>query len=284
MSRLDAPAPAPLRFRKMHGLGNDFVVIDARSGDAAAMTPALARALGDRRRGVGFDQLAMLSDAPGADVAVAYWNADGSRAAACGNATRCVAALMLAEGLGPDLRIEVAGRGVLEARRREDGLIEVDMGAPATGWRDVPLSEAADALALPLPGNPAALSMGNPHCVHFVADLAAVDWRARGAEVETHPLFPERTNVQFAQVIDRGHVRARVWERGVGPTLASGSSACAIAVAGALRGLTDRRVAVELEGGTLEIDWRADGHVLMAGPVADVFTGEIAPEFLAALA
>ena len=267
----------------MHGLGNDFVVIDARAG-GAPMTAALARALGDRHRGVGFDQLAMLTDAPGADVGVEYWNADGSRAAACGNATRCVAALMLAEGRGPSLRIDVAGRGVLEARRREDGLIEVDMGRPATGWRDVPLAEAVDPMALPLQGEPVALSMGNPHCVHFVADLEAFDWRARGAQIETHPLFPERTNVQFAQVIDRAHVRARVWERGVGPTLASGSSACAIAVAGALRGLTDRRVSVELEGGTLQIDWRVDGHVLMAGPTAEVFAGEIAPEFLAALA
>jgi diaminopimelate epimerase len=268
-----------LRFRKMHGLGNDFVVIDARAG-GAAMTAALARALGDRHRGVGFDQLAVLRPGEGADATVDYWNADGSRAAACGNATRCVADLLLAEGRGPELSIEVAGRGVLSARRRADGLIEVDMGAPATGWRDIPLADAVDTLALPLPGAPTAVSMGNPHCVHFVDALEGLDWRARGAAVETDPLFPERTNVQFVEVLAPDHVRARVWERGVGPTLASGSSACAIAVAGRLRGLTGDHVTVELEGGALDIRLREDGHVLMAGPVAHVFEGTLDPSFL----
>ncbi|MEL6767674.1 MAG: diaminopimelate epimerase [Pseudomonadota bacterium] len=275
-----------LGFRKMHGAGNDFVIVDARADGAAApaLTPALVRALGDRHRGVGFDQLAELRPAPGADVGVVFWNADGSTSAACGNATRCIAAMMLAEGRGPSLAIEVAGRGRLTAEARADGVIEVDMGAPALGWRDVPLAEAADTGALPLPRSPVALSMGNPHCVHFVDDLDAVDWRAEGRAVELHPLFPERTNVQFVEVIDEGRVRARVWERGVGPTLASGSSACAIAVAGHRRGLTGRRVAVALEGGVLEITWReSDGHVLMAGPVASVFEGWLSPAFLASV-
>ncbi len=271
-----------LRFRKMHGLGNDFVVIDARAG-GAAMTAALARALGDRHRGVGFDQLAVLRPGEGADATVDYWNADGSRAAACGNATRCVADLLLAEGRGPELSIEVAGRGALRARRRPDGLIEVDMGAPATGWRDIPLADAVDTLALPLPGAPTAVSMGNPHCVHFVDALEGLDWRARGAAVETDPLFPERTNVQFVEVLAPDRVRARVWERGVGPTLASGSSACAIAVAGRLRGLTGAHLTVELEGGALDIRLREDGHVLMAGPVAHVFEGTLDPSFLEAI-
>ncbi|MEL7139995.1 MAG: diaminopimelate epimerase [Pseudomonadota bacterium] len=271
-------------FRKMHGAGNDFVVVDARAGDVPALTPALVRALGDRHRGVGFDQLAVLHDAPGADVGVVFWNADGSTAAACGNATRCIASLLLSEGRGPSLGIEVAGRGRLGARARSNGLIEVDMGPPGLGWHDVPLSQNVDTLALPLARSPVALSMGNPHCVHFVEDLDSIDWRAEGRAVEVHPLFPERTNVQFVEVVDEAHLRARVWERGVGPTLASGSSACAIAVAAHRRGLAARQVAVELEGGVLEIEWReGDGHVLMAGPVAAVFEGWLSPEFLAAV-
>ncbi|MEM9763577.1 MAG: diaminopimelate epimerase [Pseudomonadota bacterium] len=274
-----------LGFRKMHGAGNDFVIVDARAGGAAetALTPAIVRALGDRHRGVGFDQLAELSDVPGADVGVVFWNADGSTSAACGNATRCIASMLLAEGRGPSLAIDVAGRGRLTARARPDGLIEVDMGSPGLGWRDVPLAEEMDTLALPLPRGPVGLSMGNPHCVHFVDDLDAVDWRAEGQSVEHHALFPQRTNVQFVEVLGPARVRARVWERGVGPTLASGSSACAIAVAGHRRGLTGRDVAVELEGGVLEISWReSDGHVVMAGPVASVFEGWLSPAFLAA--
>ncbi|MEM7529650.1 MAG: diaminopimelate epimerase [Pseudomonadota bacterium] len=268
----------------MHGAGNDFVVIDARAGGGSILTPALVRALGDRHRGVGFDQLAELTYALGADVGVAFWNADGSTSAACGNATRCIAAMLLEEGHGPALAIEVAGRGRLAARARDDGLIEVDMGPPALGWREVPLAEEVDTRALPLPREPVALSMGNPHCVHFVDDLDAIDWLAEGRAVECHPLFPERTNVQFVEVIDHETVRARVWERGVGPTLASGSSACAIAVAGHRRGLTARRVSVALEGGVLDIEWReSDGHVLMAGPVASVFEGRLSPGFLAAV-
>lgn len=271
-----------MRFRKMHGLGNDFVMIDAR-GAADPMTPALATALGDRHRGIGFDQLAVLFEAPDADIGVQFWNADGSRASACGNATRCIADLLLAEGLGPTLAIAVAGRGTLLAWRRGDGLIEVDMGAPLLDWADIPLAEAVDTLALPLPGAPVAVGMGNPHCVHFVETLEGFDWQARGAAIECHPLFPERTNVQFVEIVDGSHVRARVWERGVGPTLASGSSACAVAVAGARRGLTGRRVAVELPGGTLHIHWSDTDAVLMAGAVSHVFEGDLAPSWLAAL-
>jgi diaminopimelate epimerase len=267
----------------MHGLGNDFVVIDARGG-GDPVTPDLARALGDRHRGVGFDQLAILHDDATADLRVAFWNADGSRSAACGNATRCVADLLLAEGRGPELAIAVEGRGTLAARRRGDGLIEVDMGAPSLDWDTIPLAEPLDTLALPLPGAPVAVGMGNPHCVHIVETLDGLDWRARGAAVERDPLFPERTNVQFVEVLAEDRVRARVWERGVGPTLASGSSACAIAVATHRRGLTGRRVTVELEGGALDIHWREDGAVLMAGPVAHVFEGTLSPDWLAGLA
>ena len=275
--------PFGLRFRKMHGIGNDFVVIDARDG-ADPMTPALARALADRRRGVGCDQIAVLQE-PGeaaADAAIAFWNADGSRAGACGNATRCIARLLLAEGRGPVLDLAVEGRGLLQAWARADGLIAVDMGEPVTDSRAIPLARKVDPLALPLPGEPVAVSMGNPHCVHFLDSLEGLDFEPYGAEVEQDPLFPERANVQFAEVIDRGRIRVRVWERGAGRTPASGSSACAVAVAAHLSGLADRRVTIELEGGALEIEWReSDDHVLMAGPAADVYEGVLSQDWIA---
>ncbi|MEM9147285.1 MAG: diaminopimelate epimerase [Pseudomonadota bacterium] len=270
----------PLAFRKMHGIGNDFVVIDARGG-VDPVTPGLARALGDRHRGVGFDQLAVIAeDAGGAATArLTFWNADGSVAGACGNATRCVAALLMAEGVAaPVLRTE---NGLLATHRAADGRITVDMGLARLGWRDIPLAEAVDTLALPLEGAPLGVSMGNPHAVHFVEDLSGIDLAVRGAAVETDPLFPERTNVQFVQVLDRAHVRALVWERGVGRTLASGSSACAIAVAGVRRGLTERKLTVDLEGGRLDMAYREDGHVEMTGPVAHVFDGTLSASYLA---
>jgi diaminopimelate epimerase len=269
----------PLRFRKMHGLGNDFVVIDARGG-ADPMTPRLARAIGDRHRGVGFDQLAVIRDADGADAAVDFWNADGSTAGACGNATRCVASLLM-DGRAITL---LSAFGLLRATPAADGRITVDMGAPVFDWRAIPLAREVDVDALPLPGAPSAASMGNPHCVFFVEDAAAAPVETRGPQVETDPLFPERTNVEFVQVIDRATVRARVWERGAGVTLACGSGACAIVAAGVRRGLLDRRVAVRLDGGTLDIEWPEGGGVLMTGPVATVFEGELSPDFLAGAA
>jgi diaminopimelate epimerase len=272
--------PDGLAFRKMHGAGNDFVVIDAR-GRADPVTPALARALGDRHRGVGFDQLAVIRDAEECDATLVFFNADGSPAGACGNATRCVAHLLMREGVAEP--VLATGNGRLRACRRADGLIAVDMGPARTGWRDIPLASEADTLALPLEGAPAAVSMGNPHCVFFVPDLTSVDLSVIGPATERDALFPERTNVQVAEVIGPERIRARVWERGVGETLASGSSACAIAVAGARRGLTGRAVAVELPGGTLHAAWREDGHVVLAGPVAEVFEGRLAPAFLAGI-
>ena len=278
---MDTVTTRPLRFRKMHGAGNDFLVIDAR-GRPDPVTPDLARALGDRHRGVGFDQLAVILADPEADARLVFRNADGSRAGACGNATRCVADLLMREGVAaPRLRTD---HGLLGAVRRADGLVEVDMGPALTDWRAIPLAREVDTDALPLPGAPVAVGMGNPHAVHFVADLGAVDLAARGPAVERHPLFPERTNVQFVEVIDRSHVRALVWERGVGRTLASGSSACAIAVAGRRRGLTGDRLNVALEGGTLEVALGADGRALLAGPVAEVFEGRLSAGFLAGVA
>ncbi|HUF87878.1 MAG TPA: diaminopimelate epimerase [Thermohalobaculum sp.] len=274
------PEQSPgLRFLKMHGLGNDFVIIDARGG-ADPVTPALARALGDRHRGVGFDQLAVIADADGAEPRVTFWNADGSTAGACGNASRCVAHLLMAESGAASLAMLTAN-GRLAADRMADGRIRVDMGAARTGWRDIPLAEAADTVSLPLPGAPGAVSMGNPHCVFFVHDAEAVPLAEAGPRWETHPLFPEHANVGFAQVLDRDAIRLRVWERGTGITLACGSGACAAVVAGVRKGLLERRVTVILDGGPLEIAYREDGHVAMAGPVSQVFEGRLSPGFVA---
>ncbi len=239
----------------------------------------LARALGDRHRGVGFDQLAEISHAQTADIALDFWNADGSRAGACGNATRCVASLIMGETGQERISIETT-RGILEARR-EDGVISVNMGAPQLGWQEIPLSRKADTDALPLPGAPAAVGMGNPHCIFFVEDADTVDVASEGARFEHDPLFPEATNVEFVSPLGADRLRMRVWERGTGITLACGSGACAVAVAAHRRGLTGRRVKIEADGGTLGVEWREDG-VWLSGPVAHVFAGEIAPEFLEA--
>ncbi|MFN3614915.1 MAG: diaminopimelate epimerase [Rubrimonas sp.] len=270
-----------LRFRKMHGLGNDFVVIDARGG-ADPTTPALVRAIADRHRGVGFDQLVVISDSPDADAGVTFWNGDGSTAGACGNATRCVASLLM-DGDRRAVTLRSAF-GLLRAHDAGGGLITVDMGAPRFDWRDIPLARAADTDALPLPGGPAAVSMGNPHCVFFVQDAEAVALTDLGPRYETDPLFPQRANIEFAQVLDRATVRARVWERGAGVTLACGSGACAIIAAGVRRGLIDRRARVILDGGALDMEWPEGGGVLMTGPVATVFEGVFDPGFLAGAA
>lgn len=263
-------------FMKMHGLGNDFVVIDSRES-TGKVTPALVQALADRHRGVGFDQLAVIS--VGRDLAITFYNADGSHSAACGNATRCIAAREMALTGATALDITVTGRGTLHALRGTDGVTSVNMGHPQLDWQDVPLSRAVDTLALPIDGAPVATGMGNPHCTFFVDDVHGVNLAARGSEIENHPLYPERTNVQFAQVIGPNHIRMRVWERGTGITLASGSSSCATAVAAARLGLTGHTVRIDLDGGTLQIDWRDDG-VWMSGPTAHVFDGVLTQAFL----
>jgi diaminopimelate epimerase len=260
-----------LPFRKMHGLGNDFVVVDER-GAAPRVTAALARAIADRHRGVGFDQLAVISDTPDADLHLTFWNSDGSTAAACGNATRCIARLVMDQTGKSALTITTA-RGTLQAVDAGNGLTSVNMGQPQLDWYEIPLAEQMDTLHLPIDGAPIATGMGNPHCTFFVDDAEAVDLATRGALIEHHPLFPQRTNVQFASLIGPDHLRMRVWERGVGVTLASGSSSCAVAVAAARRGLTGRKVTITLDGGDLAIDWRDDG-VWMTGATAYVFDGQ----------
>ncbi|QDL93021.1 diaminopimelate epimerase [Paroceanicella profunda] len=272
------PQSAGLAFRKMHGLGNDFVVIDARSG-GEPVTAALARAVGDRRWGVGFDQLVALLPPSSPDVAadIGFWNADGSEAGACGNGTRCAARLLLDETGAQALSVRTLN-GVLRCERA-GALVRVNMGPPDLEWDRIPLAYPVDTRALPIEGSPAAVGMGNPHCVFVVEDAAAVDLAALGPGLEHHPLFPERTNVEFVHVIDPGTIRMRVWERGGMITQACGSGACAAAVATARAGLTGRHVRVILDGGPLEIDWREDG-VWMTGPTAHVFDGVFSPEFL----
>lgn len=259
-----------LPFMKMHGLGNDFVVVDER-GVTPIVDSSIAIAMADRHRGVGYDQLAVLTNQIGADVHLTFWNADGSQSAACGNATRCVARYLMDE-MGKDTLTITTDRGTLFAVDAGDGLVSVNMGQPQLEWHEIPLASEMDTLLLPIEGAPTATGMGNPHCTFFVDDAEAVDLAARGAEIEHHPLYPQRTNVQFASVVGPDHLRMRVWERGVGVTLASGSSSCATAVAAARRGITGRQVRIDLDGGTLMIDWRDDG-VWMTGGTAHVFDG-----------
>lgn len=259
-----------LPFMKMHGLGNDFVVIDRRSG-GPEVTAELSRALADRHRGVGFDQLAVIVGSETADAEITFFNADGTHSAACGNATRCIARFLMNE-TGRDRLVLKTERGFLQCEDAGDDLTRVNMGEPLLNWQDIPLANDVDPLHLPIDGDPVATGMGNPHCTFFVEDVETIDLAARGPTIEKHELFPQRTNVQFAQVLGPNHLRMRVWERGTGITLASGSSSCAVAVAAHRRGLTGRTVSIDLDGGTIAIDWREDG-VWMTGPTSHVFDG-----------
>ena len=271
---------SPLPFMKMHGLGNDFVVIDER-GRGPFVTTALVVALADRHRGVGFDQLAVMSEQPGSDVHLTFWNADGSHSAACGNATRCIARHLMSE-TGKSALTITTDRGLLHAVDAGNNLTSINMGTPRLNWDQIPLSDAVDTLQLPIDGRPTATNMGNPHCTFFVDDVDRIDLMTFGPDHEHHPLFPQRTNVQVVQVLSRTHLKMRVWERGVGITLASGSSSCAVTVAAARRGLTERAVRLDCEGGTLHIDWREDG-VWMTGPTMHAFSGMLTLQFLAQL-
>jgi diaminopimelate epimerase len=273
--RLDTGLP----FMKMHGLGNDFVIVDARA-QATPISAALAKGIGHRQFGVGFDQLAVIENGA-ADAHLVFYNADGSTSAACGNATRCIARFLMEESGKTDLTLTTE-RGTLYAQDSGSSQTSVNMGQPQLDWQDIPLAEEMDTLELPIEGAPSATGMGNPHCTFFVDDAEAIPLAEFGSRYEQHPLYPERTNVQVAQVIGPDHIRMRVWERGVGITLASGSSSCATAVAAARRGLTGRKVQIELDGGTIWIDWRDDG-VWMTGPTCHVFSGTLTPEFLRSL-
>ncbi|MEX1234348.1 MAG: diaminopimelate epimerase [Roseovarius sp.] len=265
-----------LPFMKMHGLGNDFVVVDARAHEFG-MTAPLAMAIADRHRGIGFDQLAVIETGAG-DAHLTFWNADGSTAGACGNATRCIARYLMDE-TGKDMLLLSTARGDLRAQDAGGGQTSVNMGAPQLDWQEIPLAEEMDTLELPIEGSPVATGMGNPHCTFFVADADAIPLEQFGPRYEHHPLFPERTNVQVATITGPNRIRMRVWERGAGLTLASGSSSCAVAVAAARRGLTGRTVQIALDGGTLDVEWREDG-VWMTGPTMHVASGTLTAQFL----
>ena len=271
-------------FAKMHGLGNDFVVIDARKRKLA-LGEAAVRAVADRHKGVGFDQLLVLERAKskGADVFMRILNADGSEAEACGNGTRCVAELVMREKGKDQVTVETVA-GLLAAESHGQGRVGVDMGVPRLAWREIPLARDCDTLNVPLTLGPlvvpVATSMGNPHATFFVEDAEAIDLASLGPKLEHDPIFPERANIGVVQVLSPERLRFRVWERGAGITIACGSGACAALVAAARRGLAQRKAAVVLDGGTLEIEWRGDGHVLMTGPVATSFTGTLDPRLV----
>lgn len=266
-------------FLKMHGLGNDFVVIDARR-DPYAPSEAEVRAIADRKTGVGCDQFIVLEPAvtPGTAGFMRIRNADGGEVSACGNAARCVGWLLMEEAGADRARFET-NAGLLEATRGPAGTVTVDMGPARLAWNEIPLAGPADTLRLDVEhagfADPVAVNMGNPHAVFFVDDAEAVPLTEVGPALEHHAAFPERTNVEFATVLSPTRIRMRVWERGVGITRACGTGACATAVAAARRGLTGRKADVELDGGTLTIEWLENGHVLMTGPVAHSFTGRL---------
>lgn len=279
-----AVTAAGRRFLKMHGLGNDFVVLDGRM-HASSLAAGAIRAMADRRTGIGFDQLITILP-PGdadCDALMTIHNADGSEVAACGNASRCVAWLLMRESGRASAVLQTAA-GRLEAWAVGDAQVRVDMGPAGLDWREIPLSQPVDTLHLPLIADgladPVAVSMGNPHAVFFVADAASVDLQRLGPLLEHHPLFPDRCNIEVAHLLAPGRIRMRVWERGAGITPACGTGACATLVAAARRGLCGRQAEVVVDGGSLTIQWRDDGHVLMTGPVALSFSGELDPSLL----
>jgi diaminopimelate epimerase len=273
-----------LPFTKMHGLGNDFVIIDGREQRLELGRPHV-RAIANRHTGIGCDQL-ILIEKPLDDVADAFmriYNTDGSEAEACGNATRCVASILMCES-GEDQTIIETLAGLLDAHIADGGLVSVDMGQAKMDWRDIPLSEAIDSLHLgvgsgPLQ-DPVGVNMGNPHAVFFVDDADAVDLIQHGSVLERHKLFPQHANIGVATIKGKGFIRLRVWERGVGETLACGSGACAAMVAASRRSLCGHSASVQLNGGTLHIEWMADNHVLMTGPVSTSFSGLVDPALL----
>ncbi len=273
-----------LTFTKMHGLGNDFVVLDVRE-NVVSLDAGQTKFIADRRLGIGCDQILIIepAKAEGADVFMRIFNADGGEVDACGNGARCVAALVMAETGAEKITIET-NAGVLEAFAGEDGYVAIDMGPANVSWRDIPLAEEADTLALELSlgdlSGPVAVNVGNPHAVFFVDDAAAVALEDLGPQIETHAMFPERTNVEIAQMLPDGSIRLRVWERGVGITRACGTGACATLVAASRRNLSARNAIIILDGGALGIEWRDDNHVILVGPVAAVFSGNLALKVL----
>jgi len=269
----------------MHGLGNDFVIIDTRE-QRLELSRLHACAIANRHTGIGCDQV-ILIEKPQDDEANAFmriYNTDGSEAEACGNATRCVASILMGES-GEDQTIIETLAGLLDAHIAEGDLVSVDMGLAKMDWRDIPLSEAIDTLHLGIGSgplqDPVGVNIGNPHAVFFVDDADAVDLIQHGSVLERHKLFPQYANIGVATIKGKGDIRLRVWERGVGETLACGSGACAAMVAASRRSLCGHSASVHLNGGTLNLEWMADNHVMMTGPVATSFSGLVDPALLA---
>ncbi len=265
-----------ISFTKMHGTGNDFVVIDNRKA-GLKITPQWAITLADRRFGIGCDQMIVIEPSDKADVFMRIFNPDGSEIGACGNASRCIGWWMMQEKNAPLVSIETHA-GVLECRGHGDYSVSVDMGPPTWEWDEIPLSEKRNTEHLGIAegrlADPVALSVGNPHMVFFVSDLAHIKLAEWGPKLERHALFPKRANVSAAEIDTRDHVHLRVWERGAGETLACGTAACATVVAGVRRGIMERKATVSLPGGDLHIEWNKDtNHIHMTGAVAVVYAG-----------
>jgi diaminopimelate epimerase len=280
------PEASPLHFRKMNGLGNDFVVFDARQRPLA-MDEAKARAIADRRTGIGCDQLIVLEPSARADVTMRIWNNEGGEVESCGNATRCIADILFDEKKASRATIDTKG-GFLVAEKGGERLVTVDMGAPRFDWQDVPLSEKfhdtryidlhVGPVEAPLIDRPSVVNVGNPHCIFWVKDLDVVDLAKVGPMLEHHPLFPKRANITLARIDDRQHVVIKVWERGAGLTKACGTAACAVMAAGHRLKRLDNKATITLPGGDLFMAIReSDGHVIMTGPVAYEFEGDLPP-------
>lgn len=261
----------PLPFVKMHAHGDDFIIVDRRGLDDP-ITADIVRRLGCRHTGIGFNQLAVVLDCEDAAARIKFWNPNGTPLATCGSATRGVADRLMHE-TGVESIVLLTDRGLLTCMRESEQRVSVNMGEPSLDWATVPLAEAMDTRTLPIDGNPAACSMGNPHCTFFVEDLAVIDVAALGPALEHHPLFPARTNVHFVQVLDRGRIRLRIWERGGGVPLGSGSCCCAAVVNGIRRELLDATVQVQCDGGTVSVHWAGEGGVVLTGGVELVMQG-----------
>lgn len=270
-----------IKFIKMHGLGNDFAIFDGRAGKVELSSETIQK-IGDRRTGIGFDQMVII-DPPrsaGTDAYLRIYNNDGGEVGACGNATRCIARLLIEEK-NLDKAVLETKAALLEATMK-NGKVTVDMGNVYLEWQKIPLKQEQNTLSVEVEEgvlkHPVAVNVGNPHAVFFLQnkEVEDVPLEKLGPKVENHHLFPEKTNVEIAHVVNRGRIRMRVWERGVGITRACGTGACAVAVAGVRKDYTSRKVTVELDGGELDIEWReSDNHVLMTGPVSEVYRGEI---------
>ncbi len=280
----------PIRFEKMHGLGNDFVILDERRSPMQLVGEQQrsqeVRAICARQTGVGCDQLIVMRPSVRADVYMQIFNADGGEVAACGNATRCVAWLLMREGRKDAVLVETEA-GMLECHLAGREQVRVNMGLPRWRWKDIPLSHEADTLHLDLKlGKAAAVNIGNPHIVFFVPDISAVPLAERGPTLEHDPLFPQQVNVTVAEMRDRQNVKIRTWERGVGETMACCTAACATAVAARRRGIAEPELTVTTAGGALTIRWNgsendADQPVWMTGPVSHVYSGELKEEMWA---